>query len=52
MFDTVETAGFVGAPREDWLGVRRALEAADADELKRTGEHARYPAAATSGVGY
>ena len=42
VFERVEAAGFVGAPREDWLGVRRALEAADADELRRTGEHARY----------
>ena len=38
----VNAAGFVGSPTEDWLTVRRALEAADADELKRTGDHARY----------
>ena len=33
---------FVGSPRDDWLTVRRALETADADELRRTGDHARY----------
>ena len=41
-FEGVNAAGFVGSPTEDWLTVRRALEAADADELKRTGGHARY----------
>ncbi len=35
-------AGFVGSPTEDWLTVRRALEATDADEIKRAGNHARY----------
>ena len=38
----VKTAGFVGSPTEDWLTVRRAFEVADSDELKRTGDHARY----------
>lgn len=42
MFDTLKKTGFVGSPTEDWLTVRRALETAQADELKRTGEHARY----------
>ena len=42
LFEEVQASGFVGAPREDWLAVRRAFEAADADELNRTGEHARY----------
>ena len=42
VFETVGAAGFVGSPTEDWLSVRRALESSDADELKRTGEHARY----------
>ena len=41
-FEGINVAGFVGSPTEDWLTVRRALEAADADELKRTGDHARY----------
>ena len=41
-FEGLNEAGFVGSPTEDWLTVRRALEAADADELKRTGDHARY----------
>ena len=42
LFEGVDTAGFIGSPTEDWLTVRRALEAADADELKHTGDHARY----------
>ena len=42
VFARVDAAGFVGSPTEDWLTVRQALEAADADELKRTGDHARY----------
>ena len=41
-FEGVNAVGFVGSPTEDWLTVRRALETADADELKRTGDHARY----------
>ena len=41
-FEAVGEIGFVGSPREDWLAVRRALERSDADELKRTAEHARY----------
>ena len=41
-FEGLNEVGFVGSPTEDWLTVRRALEAADAVELKRTGEHARY----------
>ena len=38
----VDTKGFSGAPMEDWLTVRRTLEGANADELKRIGGHARY----------
>ena len=41
MFEAVDTI-FVGSPTEDWRAVRRALERSDADELERTGEHARY----------
>ena len=41
-FEGLNEVGFVGSPTEDWLTARRALEAADAAELKRTGEHARY----------
>ena len=41
-FEAVGEDGFVGSPTEDWLAVRRALERSDADELKRTGDHARY----------
>ena len=41
-FETAGAADFVGSPTEDWLAIRRALERSDADELKRTGEHARY----------
>ena len=41
-FESIDTAGFVGSPTEDWLTVRRAFEGAGADELKRVGEHARY----------
>ncbi len=42
IFKELDAAGFVGAPTEDWLAVRRLFEGADADELKRTGAHARY----------
>ena len=42
VFEEVDEVGFVGSPREDWLTVRRALECAEAPEVKRTGEHARY----------
>ena len=42
VFETVGTDALVGSPTEDWITVQRALEAADADELKRTGDHARY----------
>ena len=41
-FEAVDAVGFVGSPTEDWRAVRGALERSDADELKRTGEHARY----------
>ena len=41
-FEAVGEVGFLGSPTEDWLAVRRALERGDADELKRTAEHARY----------
>ena len=42
VFDGVDEDGLVGSPTEDWLAVRRGLERSDANELKRTGEHARY----------
>lgn len=42
IFEEVNAGGFVGSPTADWLTVRRALEAADAEELQRVGEHARY----------
>lgn len=42
VFEALDAAGFVGSPKEDWLKVRRSLEDADADEVKRTGDHARY----------
>lgn len=42
MIDAIDADGFSGSPTEDWLMVRRALERAQADELKRTGDHARY----------
>ena len=42
VFETVGADALVGSPTEDWLTVRRALEATDALELKRTGDHARY----------
>ena len=41
-FKLVDAVGFVGSPTEDWRAVRRALERSAADELQRTGEHARY----------
>ena len=41
-FEGLNEVGLVGSPTEDWLRVRRGLEAADAAELNRTGEHARY----------
>ena len=42
VFEAVDTIGFVGSPTEDWRAVLRALARSDANELKRTGEHARY----------
>ena len=42
VFEAVGAIDFVGSPTEDWLAVRRALARSDADELKRTAEHARY----------
>ena len=42
VLDSLDASGFSGSPTEDWLIARRALEQADADELKRTGGHARY----------
>ncbi|MDW4497923.1 UvrD-helicase domain-containing protein [Sulfitobacter sp. D35] len=42
VLDGLDASGFSGSPTEDWLIARRALEQADADELKRTGGHARY----------
>ena len=41
-FEAIGADGFVGSPTEDWLAVRRMLERSDADELKRTGDHARF----------
>ena len=41
-FEAVGAVGFVGSPTEDWRAVRRGLEHNDADESKRTAEHARY----------
>ena len=41
-FEAVGAVGFVGSPTEDWRAVLRALARSDADELKRTGDHARY----------
>ena len=40
--ERVGAVGFVGSPTEDWRAVLRALARSDADELKRTGDHARY----------
>lgn len=42
ILDSLDASRFSGSPTEDWLNARRILEAADADELKRTGAHARY----------
>lgn len=42
VFAAVSDVGFVGSPTHDWLTVRRALECAEADEVQRTGAHARY----------
>ena len=41
-FEAIDAAGFVGSPTQDWIEVRHSLEGADADEMKRTGDHARY----------
>ena len=38
----LDTQGFVGAPTEDWIEVRRSLENADVADLNQTGDHARY----------
>ncbi len=40
--EEIDARGFCGSPTEDWLLVWRALERSNADELKRTGDHARY----------
>ena len=40
--EEIKSVGFVGSPTVDWSTVRRALETSDADQLKRTGEQARY----------
>ena len=42
LFEKVEEKGFVGSPIADWRTVRQALEDADASELKRTADSARY----------
>ena len=42
LFEKVEEKGFVGSPIADWRTVRQALEDADANELKRTADSARY----------
>ena len=42
VMDRVKSTGFVGSPTEDWLTVRRAFEAAEAAEIKHTGDHAKY----------
>ena len=42
VFEAVGAAGFVGSPTEDWRAVRRALDHNDADEVKRTADHARF----------
>lgn len=42
VLDKLDASGFSGSPTEDWIHARRAMEEADADELKRTGGHARY----------
>ena len=38
----LDDASFSGSPTEDWLTIRRALEHADVNELKRTADHSRY----------
>jgi len=42
VLDRVDTEGFVGVPDQDWRKVRRLLQEADAEELKRVAELARY----------
>lgn len=42
VFDVLDETGFSGSPTEDWVTVRHALESAEADELKKTADHARY----------
>ena len=41
-FEEMTATGLVGSPTEDWLVVRHLFENSDAEELKRTGGHARY----------
>ena len=38
----LDESGFSGSPTKDWILVRRVLENANADELKRTGGYVRY----------
>lgn len=42
VMDQLDQDGFAGSPAEDWRKVRDLLEKADADELKRVADLARY----------
>ena len=42
ILETLENDGFSGSPTKDWLKTRRALEESVVNELKKTGENARY----------
>ena len=42
IFDAINVDGFSGSPTEDWILGRQVLERSGVDELKRTGDLARY----------
>lgn len=42
IYEIIDGNGFSGSPRDDWLMIRRVLDSADVDELKRIGGQVRY----------
>lgn len=42
VFELLDSKGFVGSPRQDWLETRSLLESSDVKEVKRIGKSARY----------
>lgn len=42
LMDQLDESGFTGSPTHDWITVRRLLETADADQLNKVADQARY----------